>query len=46
MKEFKKAVMKKMASCGKFAAVKAAGSASCAGFHQPAEPKALKNLVK
>ena len=41
MKKVQKSMLDKLASVSKFAAVKAAGSVSCAGFHQPKEPKAL-----
>ena len=43
MKKVQKSMLDKLASVSKFAAVKAAGSVSCAGFHQPKEPKALQN---
>lgn len=44
--KIQKSMLDKLASVSKFAAVKAAGSVSCAGFHQPKEPKALQNLKK
>lgn len=43
MKKIQKSMLDKLASVSKFAAVKAAGSVSCAGFHQPKE---LQNLKK
>ncbi|MBQ8515096.1 MAG: cyclic lactone autoinducer peptide [Ruminococcus sp.] len=46
MNKVQKVMLDKLAALGQFAAVKAAGSASCAGYHQPKEPKALKNLKK
>lgn len=46
MNYLKKELMKSIASVGKWVAVKAAGSASCASMHQPKEPAALKNLKK
>lgn len=46
MNKIQKMILKKISAIGKFAAVKAAGSASCAGYHQPKEPKALQNLEK
>lgn len=46
MNKAKKNILVKLASVSKFAAVKAAGSASAAGCYQPKEPKALKNLKK
>ena len=46
MNKIQKMVLKKLSAIGKFAAVKAAGSASCAGYHQPKEPEALKKLNK
>lgn len=46
MNKFQKTVLEKVAAIGKFAAVKAIGSASYAGYHQPKEPKALQNLKK
>lgn len=46
MKKVQKSMLDKLASVSKFAAVKAAGSISCAGFHQPKESKALQNLKK
>lgn len=45
MKKVQKSMLDKLASVSKFAAVKAAGSISCAGFHQPKEPKALQNPI-
>lgn len=46
MKNIKSAVLKKLAACGKAAAVKAAGASSCAGCHQPKEPEAARKLRK
>ncbi len=46
MNKIQKMILKKISAIGKFAAVKAAGSASCAGYHQPKEPKALKKMKK
>ena len=46
MKKVQKSMLDKLASVSKFASVKAAGSVSCAGFHQLIEPKALQNLKK
>ncbi len=46
MNKIKNAFLEKIAACGKFAAVKAAGASSCAGLHQPKEPEALKKLRK
>lgn len=46
MNRMKEKVLKKIASASKFAAVKAAGAASCAGCHQPKEPIAVKKLRK
>lgn len=46
MNKIQKSMLDKLASLSKFAAVKAAGAASCAGYHQPKEPKALQNLKK
>ncbi|MCM1228253.1 MAG: cyclic lactone autoinducer peptide [Clostridium sp.] len=45
----KKAILKKLAAASKFAAVKAAGTASAASCHQPKEPELKKffyNAVK
>lgn len=46
MNKIKKTFLEKLAACSKFAAVKAAGSTSAAGCHQPKEPEALKKLRK
>ncbi|MDE6088104.1 MAG: cyclic lactone autoinducer peptide [Oscillospiraceae bacterium] len=46
MNHLKKKLLKNLASVSKWAAVKAAGNASCASMHQPKEPAALKNLKK
>lgn len=46
MNKVKKAVLKKVASVAHLAAIKAAGSVTLAGYHQPKEPKALQNLKK
>lgn len=42
----KKAILNMLAKAGMTSAVKAAGAASIWGYHQPKEPKALKNLKK
>lgn len=42
----KKAILKATAKAGKAMAVKACGSASFFGYHQPKEPKIVKNLKK
>lgn len=42
----KKTILKAVAMAGKKMAVKACGNASYFSFHQPKEPKALKNLKK
>ena len=46
MEKMKKSILKKLASASKFAAVKAAGSTSCGGCHQPKEPEAVRKLRK
>lgn len=46
MNKIQKTMLEKLAAASKFAAVKAAGSTSLVSFHQPKEPKALKNLKK
>ena len=46
MSKIQNAILKKIAGIGKSAAVKAAGTASWGGCHQPKEPKALQNLKK
>ncbi len=46
MKNTKKSVLNLMAKVGMRSAVKAAGSASLFSYHQPKEPKVLKNLKK
>lgn len=46
MQKIKKAILKKVASASRFAAVKAAGATSCAGCHQPKEPEAVRKLRK
>lgn len=46
MSKIQNMILKKISAIGKFAAVKAAGSASCAGYHQPKEPEALKKMKK
>lgn len=46
MTSMKKKVLGSIAAIGKFAAIKAAGSASCAGCHQPKEPEAVRKLRK
>ncbi|MDE6021537.1 MAG: cyclic lactone autoinducer peptide [Ruminococcus sp.] len=42
----KKTILKAVAKAGKQMAVKACGNASYYGYHQPKEPKALKELAK
>lgn len=42
----KKAILNLIAKAGMTSAIKAAGAASLYGYHQPKEPKALKNLKK
>lgn len=46
MKNTKKAILNLLAKASMSSAVKAAGAASSLGYHQPKEPKALKNLKK
>ena len=46
MEKMKKSILKKLASASKFAAVKAAGSTSWGGCHQPKEPEAVRKLRK
>lgn len=46
MQKIKEAILKKVASASRFAAVKAAGATSCAGCHQPKEPEAVRKLRK
>ncbi len=46
MKKIQKTMLDKLAAVSKFAAAKAAGSASLANYHQPKEPMAVKNLKK
>ncbi len=46
MNKFRTMVMKKAAAAAKLAAVKAAGTSSAAGLHQPKEPAALKAMKK
>ncbi len=46
MKKIQKTMLEKLAALSKHAAVKAAGAASVASYHQPKEPQALKNLKK
>ncbi len=46
MNKMKEAILKKVASASRFAAVKAAGATSCAGCHQPKEPEAVRKLRK
>ena len=45
-KNLKKNVLSAIAKVGEKSAVVGASSASILGFHQPKEPKALKNLKK
>lgn len=42
----KKIILKATAKAGKAMAIKACGSASFFGYHQPKEPEALKKLKK
>lgn len=42
-KESKKTVLSLLEKVGMKSAVKAAGAASCFGYHQPKEPKELGN---
>ena len=46
MNKMKEAILKKVASASRSAAVKAAGATSCAGCHQPKEPEAVRKLRK
>lgn len=46
MNKLQKNVLGKIASIGKTAAIKAAGTTSWAGCHQPKEPKCLKQISK
>ena len=46
MEKMKKSILKKLASASKFAAVKAAGSTSGGGCHQPKEPEVVRKLRK
>ncbi len=46
MNKIQKSMLFKLASLSRFAALKASGAASCAGYHQPKEPKILQNLKK
>lgn len=46
MQKIKEAILKKVAAASRFAAVKAAGSTSAAGCHQPKEPEAVRILRK
>ena len=46
VKKMKNTILKKLASASKFAAVKAAGSTSWGGCHQPKEPEAVRKLRK
>ncbi len=46
MKKLEKTLLKALAACSKYAAIKAAGTTSYAGCYQPKEPQALKNLKK
>lgn len=46
MKNVKKNILNLIAKVGMSSAINAAGSASTFGFHQPKEPKALKNIKK
>ncbi len=46
MKNAKNKVLSLIAKAGMKSAIKSAGAASTYSFHQPAEPKALKALIK
>ncbi len=46
MKNTKKSILNLMAKAGMRSAVKAAGSASLFSYHQPKEPKCLKQISK
>jgi cyclic lactone autoinducer peptide len=46
MKKISRKIMEAAAKVGMNTAVKACGSASLYGCHQPKEPKALKEIVK
>ena len=46
MKIMKKNILNAVAKFGMHSAIKAAGSASSFGFHQPKEPETLKKLKK
>ncbi len=46
MQKMKKAILKKLALASRYAAVKAAGSTSWGGCHQPKEPEAVRKLRK
>lgn len=46
MKNVKQTVLNLLAKAGMRSAIKAAGSASCFGYHQVAEPKSVKNFKK
>lgn len=41
--KFKKIILTVLANVGMKSAVKAAGTASCFGYHQPKEPKFIKH---
>lgn len=42
----KKIVLKSIANVGKKMAIKACGAASYFGYHQPTEPKNIKDMLK
>lgn len=46
MQKMKNAILKKLAAASKYADVKAAGSTSWGGCHQPKEPEAVRKLCK
>ncbi|MFR0881295.1 MAG: cyclic lactone autoinducer peptide [Oscillospiraceae bacterium] len=46
MKRIAKKTMEAIAKVGMNTAIKAAGATSFYGCHQPAEPKALKSMLK
>lgn len=46
MQKIKESILRRVAAASRFAAVKAAGSTSAAGCHQPKEPEAVRKLRK
>lgn len=46
MNKYKKMALNLIAKAGMKSAIKAAGAASCFGYHQPQEPSTLKNAKK